>query len=90
VKIQIIEKSQILEHQHHETETELYERPRADLNGLIDLDNLFILVVDDSELLIIPPLKSDSLSAITSTNKVLIFSIKMQREQALLAYESGK
>jgi len=90
VKIQIIERSQILEHQHHETETELHERSRANLKDIVDLDNLFILVVDDSELLIIPPLKTDSLSAITSTNKVLIFIIKMQREQALLAYESGK
>jgi sugar-specific transcriptional regulator TrmB len=90
VKIQIIEKSQILEHQHHETETELQRRSRANLKDIVDLDNLFILVVDDSELLIIPPLKTGSLSAITSTNKVLIFIIKMQREQALLAFESGK
>jgi sugar-specific transcriptional regulator TrmB len=90
VKIQIIEKSQILERQHHETETELQRRSRANLKDIVDLDNLFILVVDDSELLIIPPLKTGSLSAITSTNKVLIFIIKMQREQALLAFESGK
>jgi hypothetical protein len=90
VKIQIIEKSQILERQHHETETELQRRSRANLKDIIDVDNLFILVVDDSELLIIPPLKTGSLSAITSTNKVLIFIIKMQREQALLAFESGK
>jgi HTH-type transcriptional regulator, sugar sensing transcriptional regulator len=90
VKIQIIEKSQILEHHHHETETELQQRSRANLKDIIDLDNMFTLVVDDSELLTIPPLKTDSLSAITSTNKVLIFSTKMQREEALLAYESGK
>jgi len=89
VKIQIVEKSQIFEH-HHETETELHKRSRANLKDIIDLDNMFTLVVDDSELLTIPPLKTDSLSAITSTNKVLIFSAKMQREEALLAYESGK
>jgi len=91
VKIHIIEKSQILEHHlHHETETELHKRSRANLKDIIDLDNMFTLVVDDSELLTIPPLKTDSLSAITSTNRVLIFSTKMQREEALLAYESGK
>jgi len=93
VKIQIIEKSQILEH-HHETETELHKRSRANLKDMVDLDNMFTLVVDDSELLTIPPLKTDSLSAITSTNRVLIFSTKMQREEALeealLTYESGK
>jgi HTH-type transcriptional regulator, sugar sensing transcriptional regulator len=84
VKIQIIEKSQILEHHNHETETELQQRSRANLKDIIELDNMFTLVVDDSELLTIPPLKTDSLSAMTSTNKVLIFSAKIQMEKALL------
>jgi len=87
VKLQIL-KSQILGH-HDETETELHKRSRADLKEIVDLDNLFILVVDDSEVLIMPPLKT-SLSAITSTNKAVIFGIKMQREQTLVAYESRK
>ena len=49
----------------------------------MDLDNLFKLIVDDSELLTIPPLKSDSLSAITSTNEALIMGEKMEIEEVL-------
>jgi sugar-specific transcriptional regulator TrmB len=47
---------------------------RAD--DLMDMDNLFMIIVDDTELLFIPPLKSDSLGAITSTNKGMVYMMK--------------
>jgi HTH-type transcriptional regulator, sugar sensing transcriptional regulator len=48
----------------------------AQADDLMDLDNLFMIIVDDTELLIIPPLKSDSLGAITSTNTGMVFMMK--------------
>ena len=81
VKIQIIEKSQIMETlEHHQTES--HKRSRANIMDMLDFDNVFTLVVDDSELLMLPPLKSDSLSAITSTNKAFIFNAKIEIEEA--------
>ena len=38
----------------------------------------------------IPPLKSDYLNAITSTNKALIIGTKMDIEEALSSYKSNK
>ncbi len=84
VKINIIEKEQMLktpEFVNHEKE--LYKRNKTHILDVMDLDNLFKLIVDDSELLTIPPLKSDSLSAITSTNEALIMGEKMEIEEAL-------
>lgn len=48
----------------------------APADDLMDLDNLFMIIVDDTEVLFIPPLKSDSLGAITSTNKGMVFMMK--------------
>jgi len=90
VKIQIIEKSQIMESlEHHETE--LHKRSRANMMDMLDFGNLFSLVVDDSELLTIPPLKSDSLSAITSTNKAFVLNTKIEIEEAhrMLLHSGG-
>ena len=49
---------------------------------MLDFGNLFSLVVDDSELLTIPPLKNDSLSAITSTDKAFVLNTKIEIEEA--------
>lgn len=91
VEINIIEKKRIMETSdviNHEKE--LYKRINMHLEDIVDLDNEFKLVVDDSELLTIPPLKSDSLNAITSTNKALIIGTKMDIEEALSSYKSNK
>ena len=51
------------------------EEARKRMSSMVetmDLENMFVLVVDEAELLIIPPLKSDSLSAITITNKAMV------------------
>jgi HTH-type transcriptional regulator, sugar sensing transcriptional regulator len=48
----------------------------AQADDLMDLDNLFMIIVDDTELLFIPPLKSDSLGAIASTNKGMVYMMK--------------
>jgi sugar-specific transcriptional regulator TrmB len=45
----------------------------AQAEDLMDMDNLFMIIVDDTELLFIPPLKSESLGAITSANKGMVF-----------------
>ena len=90
VTIQLIEKSQIVETlEHHETE--LQKRSGANVMDMLDFDNSFTLLVDDSELLTIPPLKSNSLSAITSTNKAFIFNTKIEIEEAhrMLLHSGG-
>ncbi len=79
VKINIIEKNKITESTEKDN---LKNRSMDSMLDLIDLDNQFMLVVDDSEVLAVPPLKSDSLTAITSTNKALIFRIKIGMEEA--------
>ncbi len=84
VQINIIEKEQMLKTPEFVShEKELYKRNKTHLLDVMDLDNLFKLIVDDSELLTIPPLKSDSLSAITSTNEALIMGEKMEIEEVL-------
>ena len=91
VKINIIEKEQILKTPEFIShEKELYKRNKTHLLDVMDLDNLFKLIVDDSELLTIPPLKSDSLSAITSKNEALIMGEKMEIEEALFSNESSE
>lgn len=91
VRINIIEKEQLLKTPEFIShEKELYKRNKSHLLDIMDLDNLFKLIVDDSELLTIPPLKSDSLSAITSTNEALIMGEKMEIEEALSSNESNK
>jgi hypothetical protein len=56
----------------------------------IDLDNQLMLVVDDSEFIIIPPFKSESLTVITYTNKALIFNSRITVEKALVLYKSDE
>lgn len=74
VKINITEKNQIVERME---KGNLKNQSMDGMMDLIDLDNQFMLVVDDSEVLAVPPLKDESLTAITSTNKALIFRMKM-------------
>ncbi|HEY3274927.1 MAG TPA: helix-turn-helix domain-containing protein [Methanocella sp.] len=59
----------------------------AQADDLMDLDNLFMIIVDDTELLFIPPLKSDSLGAITSTNKGMVF---MMQHMITERFKAGK
>jgi hypothetical protein len=68
----------------------LKNRSMGGMIDLIDLDNQFTLVVDDSEVLLVPPLKDDSLTAITSTNKALIFRIKIGIEEASSSNKSDE
>ena len=91
VKITIIEKNQMMNSvEMAKHKSEMHKQSQNNIMDLWDLDNLFKLVVDDSELLTVPPLKGDSLSAMTSTNKALVFNEKMEIEEALLAYKSDK
>lgn len=49
---------------------------KPELFELMDLDNTLALIVDDTEVLVMPPLKDTSAGAITSTNQVMVFIIK--------------
>jgi sugar-specific transcriptional regulator TrmB len=55
---------------------------KMDMENLIDMENMMILVVDDSESLMILPIKSDSLSAINSTNKAMVFLMRQGLERS--------
>jgi HTH-type transcriptional regulator, sugar sensing transcriptional regulator len=84
VNIKIIDKNDMCS----DTETDKKEEERmkrsiGNMEEYMDLENQFMLVVDDSEFLAVPPLKSDSLTAITSTNKALIFNSKIAIEKSL-------
>ena len=43
---------------------------------LMDIQNIFILIVDNEEILLIPPFKSDSIYAFSSTNEVMIYMLR--------------
>jgi hypothetical protein len=87
VKIKITEKNQIIERME---KINLKNQSMDSMMDLIDLDNQFMLVVDDSEVLVVPPLKDDSLTALNSTNKALIFRIKIGIEEALSSNSSDE
>jgi len=57
--------------------------------GAIDMDNIFTLIVDDAEVLFVPPLKTDSLGAISSTNKGMIFIMKNMIEDRFAQGKPG-
>jgi len=44
----------------------------AEMANMMDIDNYFILVVDDSEALFIPPLRSEPVNAISIENKMMV------------------
>ena len=78
VEINVIEKNQMLTSiEMNKKEEELKKRSMESIMDHIDLDNQFMLVIDDSEFITIPPFKSESLTAITSTNKALIFNSRI-------------
>jgi sugar-specific transcriptional regulator TrmB len=54
----------------------------SEIANTIDIDNQFILVVDDSEALFIPPLRGDSVNAISIENKIMVklFMHNMKKE----------
>ena len=54
----------------------------SEIANTIDIDNQFILVVDDSEALFIPPLRGDSVDAISIENKIMVklFMHNMKKE----------
>lgn len=79
VTINIIEKDQTL------IGKELKKRSMESMMDQIDLDNQFMLVVDDLEVLFVPPLKDDYLTGMTSTNKALLLSYKIAIENALFS-----
>jgi len=84
VDIKIIDKIEMLTHiEMDKKEEKLMKRSIENIKEYMDLDNQFLLVVDDSEFLAVPPLKSDSLTAISSTNKALIFNSKIDIEKSL-------
>ncbi len=43
-----------------------------EIANTIDIDNYFILVGDDSQVLFIPPLRGDSVNAISIENKIMV------------------
>jgi len=49
---------------------------QAELAEVYDPDNLLILVVDDAEVLFVPPLKSDTIMATWTTNRGMIILMK--------------
>ena len=55
-----------------------------DIMKMFDLNNQFALVVDDSEILAIPPLKSEIFNAITSTNKAMVYGTKIAIKERIL------
>ncbi len=87
VKINITEKNQIIERME---KINPKNKSMDNMMDLIDLDNQFMLVVDDSEVLVVPPLKDNSLTALNSTNKALIFRVKIGIEEALSSNRSDE
>lgn len=86
VTVNIVEEEQILKRKEmNKQEEELRKRSVEIMKDHMDLDNQFMLVVDDLEVLVVPPLKNDSLTGINSTNKALIFNSKVAIENALFS-----
>lgn len=58
--------------------------PEDELNSykdallMLDYENMMMLIVDDSELLFIPPLSEDSIAAINTKNKAFILIMKIE------------
>jgi sugar-specific transcriptional regulator TrmB len=73
IQIQLRNPSSMTENRMRRNEN--LNRQYSFLAELADLDNLFLLVIDENEALIVPPLKSNSLSALATTNKAIIFFI---------------
>ena len=85
VKVKTLGKNKFLDRRTTtEARSSKYESNMAQLQDMIDYDNQIMLVVDDSEVLMNPPIKGDS-GSITSTNKVLVFMIKNGLEERLAA-----
>lgn len=57
------------------------EAEATEIANMFDIDNYFILVVDDSELLFVPPIKGDSINAISVANKALVRTFKRGLEK---------
>ncbi len=91
VEINVVEKNQMLTSKEmNKKEEELKKRSMESIMDHIDLDNQFMLVVDNSEFITIPPFKSESLTAITSINKALIFNSRIAIEKALVSNKSDE
>jgi len=45
---------------------------------MFNYENMLMLIVDDSELLFIPPVSKDSISAINTKNKAYIMIMKIE------------
>lgn len=85
VKISLIKKNQFMKtlgmfNEESQPQTQSID----DIMKMFDLNNQFALVVDDSEILAIPPLKSEDLNAITSTNKAMVYSTKIAIKERIL------
>ncbi len=46
--------------------------------NMFDYENMLMLIVDDSELLFIPPVSQDSIAAINTKNKAFIMIMKIE------------
>jgi hypothetical protein len=84
IKVKTLGKDVVLKrHTTIEARGPKYESNMAQLQDMIDYDNQITLVVDDSEVLLTPPIKGDGTGAISSTNKVLVFMLKNAIEERL-------
>ncbi len=45
---------------------------------MFEYENMMMLLVDDSELLFIPPVSKDSISAVNTKNKAMIMIMKIE------------
>ncbi|HMK47645.1 MAG TPA: hypothetical protein VK436_13550 [Methanocella sp.] len=52
------------------------QRKMSSIVDMPDMENMFLLVVDDTEALMVIPIKSNSLNAITSTNGTVVYMMK--------------
>jgi sugar-specific transcriptional regulator TrmB len=80
-QVQVINRNQVAS--SHDDASESARKRLSIMNEMIDVENTFMLIVDDSEALMIPPLKNESLIALTSSNKGMISMMKMMAEPRL-------
>ncbi len=67
--ITVIDKAEM---KNLECTKDIIDDDELEIANIMDIDNHFILVVDNSQALFIPPLRGDSVNAISIENKIMV------------------
>ena len=76
--VSMINKAQLSESLRSSREAK--EREDTEMTEMFDMDNYFVLIIDDAEAILLPPLKGDYANAISMANKVLVRSFRRSLE----------